>query len=570
MPLACSLFAAQVSDPQLESDLMRRAELVRRYLAPFGCTRLSARFDPATRSLTGGVRFDGLPLDFSATMSFGQVPASLCDAETLRNAADRRLRDLDGLVVAVAVSESSTVLVTGTTGPVSLYRAQADGVEAFSTHAVVAALLARGHASIDTEAIVELLAFQFVGGRRTSVAGVEPVAAAMRIELTAGGAASRTYWPPADRWALMDPHEAQSHGEAALLTHLDRRLEGLENAFLGLTAGLDSRVVALALSELGRPVRGFTWGEEASDDAQGARLVAGRLELEHQVVPTDFYGASEVVARAPVDVRWTEGTTHIALAEQRWPRGMSGLLTGGGGEIGRCFYLALDAQARHEEPTAAKLAAFLAQVVSGRLAGADEQVVAVLRERASVWVGEAETAGHSGWSCLDVVYGEQRFRRWGRAMQPRTSWAFVSAFGTPEVARALLSTSVEDRLASGFHRRFIEDRVPELSPPRAPAPSAPRGRAVRAALRRVGVRRPGNPDPRYPTLLTAEIADRDDLRAWLADEIVGAPVLAGVLGHEWVQRTQSRISEGDGLAEDLALWAAGPVLLGSVLRDLPA
>jgi len=158
---------------------------------------------------------------------------------------------------------------------------------------------------------------------------------------------------------------------------------------------------------------------------------------------------------------------------------------------------------------------------------------------------------------LDVVYAEQRVRRWLRGMVPHLPAPMVGAFTAPEVQRGLVSLPDADRAADGFHRRFIADRRPEL----LPQPPAG-GTAGRRPLSRVAGRL-------RRTRLDGEWTTRPEYRDWIADGVLGSDLAARGMGERWCRRTRSRFYAGDAVAVERALWLGGPVALAEALRDLP-
>jgi hypothetical protein len=96
---------------------------------------------------------------------------------------------------------------------------------------------------------------------------------------------------------------------------------------------------------------------------------------------------------------------------------------------------------------------------------------------------------------LDRFYSERRFARWGRSMLPREPFPLIAGFAAHEVQRALAALPLADKLTDGFHRRFVAERFPELTPhpPELPRRGVPR-LARRAAHRVRTRRRPAAPE----------------------------------------------------------------------------
>jgi hypothetical protein len=197
------------------------------------------------------------------------LPATLAAPEALLAAAPGELRAIEGMTAALAFGHDRARIVSSASGPATLYEAEGEAIWCCSTHAVAAAWVAHGDARIDPDAVPELLAFDFVGGERTLIAGVRPLPPAADIAIDAGGRRTSAWLVPGERWELVPEREAQAHAEDALLSTVERRLAG-RRVSMALTAGLDSRVLAVALTEAGLPFDAFTWGAEGWPDTGGA------------------------------------------------------------------------------------------------------------------------------------------------------------------------------------------------------------------------------------------------------------------------------------------------------------
>jgi hypothetical protein len=257
-------------------------------------------------------------------------------------------------------------------------------------------------------------------------------------------------------------------------------------------------------------------------------------------------------------LRWNEGAVPVGFARLAWPAGMHAFVTGAGGEVGRAFYYR-DLAPRAEEAGPERLARALLALLTPRLAGARRDAIDALAGSVRGWIASAANAGASGWRTLDVVYGEQRVRRWLRGMLPRLDAPMIPAFATPEVARALASLPLPDRLADGFHRGFLASRAPELVP-------AAEARVRRHRLPRIPI--PGRVRRRPASFLGRRWDEHPGFRDWVADGVLGSPLLVDPLGERWTRRTRSRFLAGDGEAELLALAAGGPVRLAELLEEL--
>ncbi|HEX8649113.1 MAG TPA: hypothetical protein VF715_19630 [Thermoleophilaceae bacterium] len=521
--------------------------------------------------VAGVVRYDGReeslaePLVFGEEPSLAEPPASgeaRASAAALLDGTPR----LEGATAVLAVEPSRAGIVAGASGPGTLFEASSGAADAWSTHAVAAAWLAHGRARVDTKAIPEQLAAEFVGGARTLVEGARALPGGIRVTVADSGARLDDLWPLADRWAPVPEEDAAAHAERALLESLERRVPGRPH--VSLTAGLDSRVVGVALRELGiGDAHGFTWGEDGWEDVRGGRDLAERLGMPHSLVAIEWLSDDGAFAEVGRQVRWNEGAIQVGFARLRWPAAMPGFVTGAGGEVGRAFYYR-DSRPPSDEASAEELVAVLARLLEPRLAGARGEAVEALRASLNGWVDAAAAAGRPGWRTLDVVYGEQRVRRWLRGMLPRLDAPMIPAFATPEIGRALASLPLADRVSDGFHRGYLERHAPELLPPR-PAEPEPRRAGLAELLRR------GAPDrlrARLRTATPSELGTRWDerpgFRNWIAEGVLGSPLLTEPLGERWARRTRDRFLAGDGQAEAMALAAGGPVALAEALVEL--
>jgi hypothetical protein len=513
--------------------------------------------DVGELGVAGVVRYDArLEALGDAPLVFGEpLPAGLDKPRALLDADPAALRALDGATAALAVAGDRACLVDSAGGPGMLYAASSGAIDAWSTHAVAAAWLATGRARVDPAAVPDQLAAEFAGGDRSLVEGARPLGGAVRIEVADGGARLTEFWPPAERWARVPEDEAAAHAERSLLETLDRRARAFGAPHASLTAGVDSRVVMAALRELGVPARGFTWGEAAWEDVRGGAEAATALGLPHDVVPVEWLDDAEAMREMDRQVRWTEGAASVGFARLGWPESMACFVTGAGGELGRAFYYRDEAPAT-EEADPERLVRVLHRLLAPRLAGARREATEALEASLRGWVDAGRRAGGEGWRTLDVVYGEQRVRRWLRGMLPRLEAPMIPAFATPEVARALASLPLADRLTDGFHRGFLERRAPELVPAEAAHPR--RGRLRVARLRRA----------RGDSFLGDRWDDHPGFREWVADGVLGSALLAETLGERWAARTRERFLGGDGRAEVVALAMGGVVGLDDALGEL--
>ena len=90
--------------------------------------------------------------------------------------------------------------------------------------------------------------------------------------------------------------------EAELITALRRHRPPSDDTLLMLSGGLDSRLVAGCLADLGIPTRGVTFGRPGDHEVRAARAVAERLGMPLEVISTETSNAG-FTARSRLAVR---------------------------------------------------------------------------------------------------------------------------------------------------------------------------------------------------------------------------------------------------------------------------
>ena len=454
---------------------------------------------------------------------------------------------------------------------VAAYTAEGPEATAWASHATAAAFLATGRATFDHERLPELIARNFVGGGRTLVSESSVMEAATVVDLSGSEASSRSYWPAAERWAAEAEQEAVINAESALRATLTQRASSLGRMELGLTAGLDSTVAALVLKDLGIPVRAFTWAREGGPEVAEALRTSEVLGIEHQrltpVEPEPGSSVGWIHSRS----RWSEGIGAASVVERSWPPGMAAAIVGVGGEIGRAFFYTAGVANAFPRPSPRQLLRFFD---AGRaIRTATRRARRLLRNAESAWIEESLEAGLTGWRCLDFVYGEQRVRNWGRSMTPHLNAPVISAFATPEVARAMSSMPLEARVADGFHRALLaRNGALSLDPPDTPGdPSALRAAAARIpgarfAAHQVRVRR----RPRDTELWDGrDVWSRHpEAQDWIACHALESAAVIDVMGDRWAGETARGFLAGHKHATETAMQAAGAVAFLESLEDV--
>lgn len=505
--------------------------------------------------------------DDHALLTWGGPLARPFGASELLGASDHDLRGLDCTLAAFAAVRGGARLVTGCAGATALYAARSTVADAWSTHAVAAGYLAHGLVALDPCALPELFAAEFVGGRRTHLRGVEAIPAATVIDFSPSRAATRSYWSERERYAPMPTRESFAVAEGALLGSVQHRLASTAAVELGLTAGADSRVAAVALREVGLRFEAMTVAPtpEAAD-ARGAASVARALGVPHRVYGYDLVPDEDGPAFIDAEARWSEGLAPLngfGTAEHGSP---DVIVTGNGGETARGWYYRWQAR-NHKHPTPRQLAQVLAHV-HWRIEAASPDAHMALNRAVDEWIAGAYATGHAGWPALDIVYEEQRLRRWGRGRLARARAPLVYAFSTPELTRAFVSLPLEDRISDGFHRRFLARHAPELAIP-AP-PTQRRGipspaRRFQSALRR---RRGLDHDSHDPSFLAHIWNERPLTRAYIADEVLHRPILQEAMGERLVDQVRAGFLAGEDHATQAAFLATGIAALDIAVSQL--
>lgn len=555
VPLSSCIFAARFAE-RTPDDLSARLERIRSFYAPTGLRHLSV-VRPADNLVVGQVAAHETALAPDAgTLIWGEaLPAGLDGAD----AALRELRAIAGMTAAFAWRGGRVAAVNGASGPATLYECGS----VVSTHAVAAALLARVPLELDRTAVAEFTAMDFAGGERTLLQHVKAVAPATRITLHPEGLRREVYWPARERWELVPETEAYAAAERELLATLAERTRGARVG-LPLTAGLDSTVAAAALAADGVAAAAFTWGVEDWPDSVGARATAHRFGFTHTT--TGFEPLSSDDCRADLDqeVRWNDGITALATARRSWPDGAGAFVAGMGGECGRAFYY--DAWSALFVPRPGDDRLLVALGGDGRLRAADEEVRGRLAQSLREWIEAARATGVNDWRVLDVLYAEQRVRRWGRSQVPRLDADIVPLFTPQPIVRALVSLPLEERLTDGFHRRFLTSRGIE---PLTKAADIPRFSALswfaRRRLHTVRPRRPQPYDDPVDLLVASVWAEKAELADWLRDEVCAHPAISESLGGSWGGVTWGAFSAGRVRSTERLMRAAGVVAFASAI-----
>lgn len=573
MGVASCVVAATYA-PAGEGCLRARLDVLRRFYAPLGATDVRMRPGAFKGLLLAEIEFEGLDggrgraqADDPRVIGWGgPFPPRLLSLPSLLDASDTDLRAVNGPGVLFGAGDERARIVTSPEGPTSLYVASSTDTTVWSTHAVAAAFLCKGRVDIDPGAMPEFVTTEFVGGDRTHLEGVRAVGPALRIDIRADHHESNSYWPDSERWALLPEEEAQRLGEDALLTALERRCDGIGDLLCGLTAGLDSRVVAVALRELGRDFSAFTLGLDGWPDVEGAKETARSLGLSHRTYAFDSNTDEEARTAIETAVRWSEGLEPTAgFGTPEVPENPGGIVTGRGGETGRAFFFRRSA-ALGVEPSRDDLVDTLLAHRPPRLDGASQEAKTQLRMSVLEWIDRAISLGHQGWRVLDVVYGRERLTRWDRTRLMRQASFYLPALTAVDVQRALVSLPLDARLRDGFHRTFLEARRPDLLPSAPDPPVLPRPSVIRAVRSRLPRRRHRAAGPTWP--FREEWQTRPDTFSWIRDGLLANELVERTFGQRWITSIRRGLTAGDPAATKTAMVLVAPLALAEALDDL--
>ena len=563
--IAVAKLDAEALRPKAEAHLDR----ARRFYEPLGLTHESRVWLPRLRMLAW--RLDASPLTGApGAWTFGEdPPAPLADPGACVAAGADQLATLSGSTAIFAFDDEArrARIVATPSGPALLYGAADAGIACWSTHAVAAGLIARGRATVDAGAVPQLIAFDFVGGRRTLVDGVHAIEHGVSVEIDPVAALEQQWVTPRERWRLEPEPDAQQAAERALLESTAQRFSGRSVA-IALTAGLDSRVAAVALQSTDADCHAFTWGAANWDDPRGAQQIADALGIPHEVGAMENLDSGDVLREHDRAVRWADGVFALAPLSRRWPA--ADVVVGGmGGEIGRSFYY--DDWSAWLAPRPQRADLTLQLRAQDYLRGADAEAIASVDAAVGSWFDDAEQTGVDGWRHLDVVYADQRVRRWGRAQLPCMAAPLAPGFTAPQLTRALVSQSLAARLGSGFHHAFLDWQRPDLALARREPPSMPPAllrsyHRARDRRRKSGV--PGLPDEPGDSFAANLWAERPDARDWVLEEAIPDPLAGGALGPAWTEWARTGFPRGARRAGEQARLAAGAVALARALAAL--
>lgn len=202
---------------------------------------------------------------------------------------DKTLPACDGEFAAASWDRDrkSLTIATDRFGLSPIFFTQRSGCFLFSG-SLHALLEAHDSLELDDAALKELLTIGYPLGNKTIWRGIERVPPASRLTISADGLRIEKYW----QLRFGPPFQA---GEDELLGEMDRllhlavssRCAENKSVGIGLSGGLDSRVLAAYLSRLPCAVHSYTYGAPQSSDTGLAAMLAAELGFNHHSAELD-------------------------------------------------------------------------------------------------------------------------------------------------------------------------------------------------------------------------------------------------------------------------------------------
>lgn len=277
-------------------------------------------------------------------------------------------------------------------------------------------------------------------------------------------------------WPLRDRPE-QGHGFDALLGRAEVAFAALARglgdrpAFIGVTGGIDTRLLLAGLAGRGLDLRAMTWLGPFHDPRERPIVeeVVARMGLPHAWVPVPGV-ADEVAVTSGKNSGGYRGrsrlTSGIATTVGEVPGAV--FLRGYGGEVMRGFYNLLPRPLR--DGSAAELARIFA--LKSSVKDPDPAFDRVVLEASEAFAARAGYAGPwgealaaRGYDVNDVFYWEQRMGGWGAAMHNEMDAAMPAMTGLNDRAMFDMAYGLPrgERLTKALFQRLIEAFEPRLA-----------------------------------------------------------------------------------------------------------
>lgn len=193
----------------------------------------------------------------------------------------------NGALVELDVEHNCVGVLSSVTGLPPVFLVDEPGNRIFASSLSDICSLRPSGVKFDAESVLDLFAYGFPNEHRTLFRNVRLLPGCTRLTATAGSPVqSRRAWTFDDEEPLRDWNAFVEMQIAAFLSVL-RRID-LDNTFLSLTAGVDTRAIFAALVLAGRRFHAYTLtGESPSIDAQAARAICRSYGVPHETVTLD-------------------------------------------------------------------------------------------------------------------------------------------------------------------------------------------------------------------------------------------------------------------------------------------
>ena len=234
---------------------------------------------PLLRNAAGTAVAVGLLCDRSANRRLTSLP----NWEGLERAC---IRDFWGNYVLLTSRDGAHSVLRDPSGAIPVYYGASGGLEFYASDADMLSLVWPKPFRPNLDAVRHWLRFPFLRTARTGAVNVSELLPGMARDVGSSGGRLRKAWSPtafvSRESGISDFREAASLLRDNVLHSVQRLGEGQSNIVLQLSGGLDSSIVAAALSEGGIDYRAVTFATRSpdGDERRYARQVAQCLEID--------------------------------------------------------------------------------------------------------------------------------------------------------------------------------------------------------------------------------------------------------------------------------------------------
>jgi asparagine synthase (glutamine-hydrolysing) len=242
---------------------------------------------PLLANETGSVVAVGLLIDRAARRRLADLPAWQSPEQTF-------LRDFWGCYVLFSAAGDSHSVLRDPSGPVPVYHCTSGDLQLYASDSGMLALARTEPSRPDLDAVRHWLRFPFLRTARTGALNVTELLPGCLREVRAGQESVRPAWLPqrfAGRaLAIASFAEAQTLLRETILQSVGLLAAGQSRIVLQLSGGLDSSILAAALSHAGIRYRAMTFATlaPAGDERRYARQVASHFGVQlHELTESD-------------------------------------------------------------------------------------------------------------------------------------------------------------------------------------------------------------------------------------------------------------------------------------------